>query len=171
MSSGWSEQAVAALRELVRNPDLSYEQIGRDPRINMSRGAVCGKIGRLGLGRKSNASTIRNRARIKAAQVGRIARAPTLPQTGDFKRIMARHEAEAATRSLVALVDLGDADCRFVIGDPKVRSAVYCGQPAVPGLSYCAACVPRVYEVVEVQHVAPGREREKSRHVRDAVNA
>lgn len=173
MSSGWSEEAVGALRELIRNPDLSYEQIGQDPRINKPRGAVCGKVDRLGLGRKSDASAIRNRARIKAAQESRVvSRAPVLPQTNDFKRIMASHKEEAAVRTLKSLVDLEEGECRFVYGDPLVRPEVFCGQRVVPGKPYCLACCKRAYEVVEVVRYVPARrERQEATAVRVRVDA
>lgn len=164
MSNYWSEEAIEALKELIVNPDLSYEKIGNDPRINKPRGAVCGKVNRLKIGRAAAQPPRRARRPVRPVPIRPMI--PSMAQTGDFKSIMQAHAAVAAERSLIALVDLGESDCHFVYGDPRESAEVYCGAPAAPGLRYCRACAAKLYETIEVKRVATGRQHQEAERAR-----
>lgn len=138
---GWAPWQIEVLVREIPNRDVSYRKIGN--MVGRSRSAVCAKAQRLGLTRGRPSTQAPSQA---------IKKMPSLPPSSDVARILARHRAEAKVRTLVALTDLGESQCHFPIGDPKLSRNVYCGQPTVVGQQYCSSCVSRMYQPPEVQH-------------------
>ena len=145
----WTDEEIEILKTGVAMRE-SYKSIGR--KIGRTRNAVCAKADRLGIGVGKP---------IEPQPLFKVRKMPSLPPSAGTKEIFARHRAEAAVRVLVSLFDLGESDCHFPIGDPKTDRAIYCGEPAVPGLAYCASCVSRVYQPPEVQTHVATPERQK----------
>jgi len=143
LQDDWASWEIEILKRELPNKDVSYRAIGL--LVGRTRNAVCAKVQRMGLGRGRPVEQV-----VKKPQVRKM---PPLPPSADVQRILARHRAEAATRTLVALTDLADSQCHFPVGDPKKDRAIYCGQPVQPGLAYCPSCVSRVYTPPEVQRV------------------
>lgn len=161
-SRTWSDGQVAQLKKLVRHTRMTYDQIGE--KIGKPRGAVCAKVDRLGIGRRTDYIKPDGSQRATSKKMVRN-------EDNDALRVLEEHLAASAGRKLVSLHNLDDDACHFPFGDPLESKEIYCGEPAEPGLSYCRSCASRIYEPIEVKrHVAPRPKRQDERRpIRDAV--
>lgn len=115
----WTGERVEALTELVRQR-IPYPEISE--RLQISLGAICGKVYRLGIG---HGGEMERRRQVTIA-----------PPTGEYADVLRRQAFEASYRTrYVTLEDLEAHHCRFVLGEPNEQR--YCGATRVPGLSYC----------------------------------
>ena len=159
--------AVDALMELCRanlSASLITERLNTRFGANFSRNAVLGKLYRLGLPLGSSRG-VSESLRIKAG-LRRTKTAPALQFKSRGKR-KARTTAAPVVgvgffntpppvigRKTMAQINL-DVDCRWPVGDPKTPAFRYCGNPSIPGQSYCETCRRRAYEPVVRKAKAP----------------
>ena len=144
-SPEWNDAAVAQLRRMWTDGDTARE-IGKA--LGRTRSAIIGKAHRLGLEERAVRFTDAEKAarrRLYKTQKQRVYRAPTSRR---IKPPTAKEQVLpwAGSRN-VAFLDLGRNDCRFPFGDGPF---LFCGQPVVPGFTYCAHCYG-------VAHKSPGR--------------
>jgi GcrA cell cycle regulator len=119
----WDDQSSAKLT-LLWAEGHSCSEIGR--RMNVSKNAVVGKVGRLGLPKREN--PVRKRPE-------GVAKPPAKPRRLKRPVIAA---AEAPVENF-AVVRGKSEPCCWPMGDPRARGFRYCDAPGVPGASYCAA--------------------------------
>ena len=106
---------------------VPYEEQAR--RLGRTLGSVCGKVDRMGIG-----------LGLCDDQRSRQESPCWAEPDAAHHSILHRQEMEADARTdTVALADLEDKHCRFVLGDPA--KARCCGHKRVPGKSYCNAHV------------------------------
>jgi GcrA cell cycle regulator len=144
----WTSERVQMLRSYVL-AGLSCSQIAAE--IGVTRNAVIGKIHRLGLttggkpGRRPAALAQRMReagaqAPRRQSRITRIMRAiAASPNVVPFPPAEASANAppvESAQRC--SLLELGGGRCRWPLSDPGKADFGFCGNDAIPGLSYCA---------------------------------
>lgn len=136
----WTEERVELLKTLWAE-GLSAAQIA-NKMGGVTRNAVIGKVHRLGLsGRATPAKP--QRGRILAAEKREDAAAPA-----ESPRMTAKAAAAPEPEFIAPLVlDSGDPTtvstiknnmCKWPIGDPAKDDFHFCGQPTMPGKSYCA---------------------------------
>jgi GcrA cell cycle regulator len=146
----WTTERVEQLRSFVVN-GLSCSQIAAQ--IGVSRNAVIGKIHRLGL------QPVRPPGAPGRVSPHRVRRS----RTQSPLRLMFSEGApvsEAATAAVestqpCSLLDLPHGKCRWPLSQCKSDAAadfVFCGNEAIPGLSYCAGHTRMAYRL-------PGRRR------------
>lgn len=136
----WTEERVELLKTLWAE-GLSAAQIA-NKMGGVTRNAVIGKVHRLGLS---------GRATPAKPQRGRIAapeRREEQPAAPAAPRLQASKPATPEPEFIAPLVlDTGDPTtvstiknnmCKWPIGDPAKDDFHFCGQPALPGKSYCA---------------------------------
>lgn len=137
-SPEWNDTAVDQLRRMWTDGDTARE-IGKA--LGRTRSAIIGKAHRLGLEERSNRLSDADKAarvlarRMYKTQKQRVYRAPT-PRRIKPPTIKETALPWAGSRN-IALLDLGRNDCRFPFGDGPF---VFCGQPVIPGFTYCAHC-------------------------------
>ncbi len=119
----WNDDRVRQLHELAEL-GLSATQIAE--RIGMSRGAVSGKCGRLGV-------TLKGEHTNGVREPKPVVLPPEPP-----KPLIVR---------MIPLVDLSRSNCHFPIGDPDEDGFGFCGLPVNPdrGLPYCPAHCRKAY--------------------------
>jgi GcrA cell cycle regulator len=142
----WTEQTIGELRRLAlegKSAAWIATAIGAP-----SRNAVIGKARRLGVKlngtRSESAATdspapppTRDAAR-KAATPRARTRAPVVrrEKTPGRRGIFAESEAPDVRR--VGLAEIGEAECRWPLGEPAQDDFAYCGIPVAKGQTYCA---------------------------------
>ncbi|MDY6960292.1 MAG: GcrA family cell cycle regulator [Pseudomonadota bacterium] len=135
---GWSAERVASLTKLWTD-GLSASQIAT--RLGVTRNAVIGKVHRLELParRTTQRAAVRRpldrgtrgpRPSGHTAERRRGGSLKTLP--APRLRPLPQIEVEPCR---IALLDLGEGQCRWPIGDPKEAGFAFCGHPA--HRSYC----------------------------------
>lgn len=156
--SDWNDRTVARLTELWHD-GLSCSQIAK--KINselgtqFSRNAIISKLYRTGLSRPRAEGGVpritKSRAKRKDRGVGRT---DSILQKKLQRRALGVAETtieESPTdydrrRPRVAIVDLEEHHCRWIIGDPREADSGYCGAEKIPGQSYCAHHLLRAVE-------------------------
>ncbi len=132
----WDDARVAELKRLHAEGH-SASAIAQLLGLN-SRNVVCGKLHRLGLS-KERAPDPR-----KAS--------PVLPMTAAPRQEPPRAEAPTPpvppppSLRLVTIDDLGNAMCRWPVGDPSTSDFRYCGGTALTGRPYCEHHAAMAYE-------------------------
>lgn len=115
----WTPENIRILTELWANESLSARQIGNV--IGMSKNAVIGKAGRLGLPRKKRGVRQQSeaaKAGVRARKAKELARAKLPP-----KPIVIQPPIAGG----IPLMDLADHHCRAIIGYDDGGQARYCG--------------------------------------------
>jgi GcrA cell cycle regulator len=149
----WPPERVEQLRIGVAS-GLSCSQIAAE--IGVTRNAVIGKIHRLGL------SPGRPAAAPARSCPPRARRPRHAPQRQFLRLIFASAPAVAGEEAVTlapidssqrcSLLDIGQDKCRWPVGDPCTADFVFCGNPSMAGLSYCAGHARMAYR-------APARRR------------
>lgn len=149
---GWSANEVAMLSQLANNTE--YKAIAA--KIGRSTSAVCAKVKRLRDASLMELAPLRRP--IKSIRNRKVRIVPEVTATNEaevagFSAAMARMTAEATARAddLVSLEDRAECGCCYVAGDPVKSSRVYCPDEAVPGQSYCATHMARMFNGVPVK--------------------
>jgi GcrA cell cycle regulator len=162
MMPSWPPERVETLRRLWAE-GLSAAQVAE--RLGVTRGAVTGKVARLGLqGRASTAkaNSIRRRRAASPAE-------PDQPQARDDRGHLASQPLPPAHPEDVPTVTLLDADaghCRWPCASLDAVSQgrpFFCGKPRLPGLSWCEAHAARALATPRLPRTtepAPVRELE-----------
>jgi GcrA cell cycle regulator len=148
---GWTDQRVADLRRLWAD-GLSASQIAT--RLGgCTRNAVIGKVHRLGLAKRATTSRARspNRRprgsgppRPRQPKKDRGFMAAPLPDAEVKAFTLTVHPEDAAINRR-PLAELGLADCRWPIGDPRHDDFGFCGASALQGRPYCERHSARAY--------------------------
>lgn len=176
----WTEQACASLRGLWRE-GMPTREIGK--RIGKSKNAVIGKARRLGLGLHQDCNS--RRMERKPEERTPHPQGPRKPR-GTYKTRTNKTswrqvgKPKPPAKIVVEIVDtfipldqrktllqLGENDCRFPVGDPTKgfwcnEEFFYCGGPT-DGSPYCAGHAARVYNsgaTVASKHKQPIRQRQ-----------
>lgn len=142
--SDWSDERVLKLREFW-DRGLSTTVIGA--RLGVSKGAVCGKVNRLGLSRG-----IARSGKAKSQKVKENAKPMRREECSEPRRHDDyRSPPEDLPRPEVQLLtaDLEDHHCRYPYGDPKGEDFTFCGRERIPLLAYCEAHARRCFTSVE----------------------
>lgn len=151
---GWTVERVEALRSMWAD-GMSAGEIGKE--LGVSRGGICGKAWRLGL--PPHLSTTQMDQRRKSRQATKMRM-----NGGQFSISVSRTHAVRAAPSIVAealstpaddlaipadqrktLMQLGDRDCRWPVGDTHASDFFFCAAPAEAGKPYCGPHCRRAF--------------------------
>lgn len=161
MAFDWTTEAVNELKK-IWGEGHSASQIAAKlggMRGGPTRSAVIGKVHRLGLGgrpTKSRSTMIRRPKPAPRKPPPRPVRQPTA-----VERVFAALAVEpvpVVEEIVIPLAErkvldqLGDADCRWPIGDPQAPDFHFCAKSKVTGLPYCEFHVARAYQVTTPQN-------------------
>jgi GcrA cell cycle regulator len=179
-TSPWTNERIELVRTLW-SQGVSAQRIARELGAGISRGAVLGKIHRLGIVEMSPNSGARRSERDDAHLVVEreldVANEPTatqceLPNSQCELPAWVRDAAPYIDDPLVdadipasqrrALLELSDCACRWPVGDPCCPDFFFCGAEAFPGTPYCVAHCARAYRA-EQATTRPGRTPASSR--------
>ncbi len=145
----WTEQRITRLTFLV-SEGWSYSQMGSD--IGVTRGAISGKIDRLGLSRPARSPEDLERARLATAarnlENRRTARGTKTIQPPRERKML---NAPAATQQFEGRLNIpfrdlrdysnkGANQCRFIADEPPGPDYLACGNETPAGESYCGHC-------------------------------
>ena len=149
--SPWTDAAVARLRELWPDPDMSCAKIAAELGNGITRNAVIGKGVRIQLGPKpSNApQTTKNRgSRLKHLPPKPRRQKPPRNFGGVWGTYPDKVEPfDPRTADVVSLeltiLEIHDTECKWPAGDPQEGIPfTFCGHTATPGRPYCPShCV------------------------------
>lgn len=142
----WTADKVVNLTRLWRN-GYSASAIGKT--IGMSRNAVIGKAGRLGL--EPRESPIKRAPVLSREQIERVQQADRdgisarsiAVMVGVSLRAVYDHRQPPKHKMLIASVRSGappskpPMTCQYIAGDPSAEDACKCGKPVKEGSSYC----------------------------------
>jgi GcrA cell cycle regulator len=148
--SEWTDERIARLKEMHAD-GMAYSLIGAA--FGVSRGAISGKIDRLGLTGRARATSIR------ASKV-RVAKSRTNADRSATQRIAkklrVRSESNGGTQIVdcvvreeapqpadflsITFADLEPSHCKFPRGGDGGKPIVFCGQPRMSGEPYCRNC-------------------------------
>lgn len=143
---------VEELRRLAElRPSLTCREIGE--RLGTGRNSVIGKMYRLKLGQRENPQK-------KIHIEGSFARPPLKPverkpptksrEPADIffpKTIVplpAKYTPPAPGANATPFIDATPSQCRFPLWQHHERIGKVCGNPVIPGISWCPACLDRV---------------------------
>lgn len=154
---GWTDDAVARLKELFTANELSTSGIAAElnkefPDLRASRNAVIGKLHRLGLRRPGEVRRIRATQRAmrprRPPQPVKPPRqmvhgngfAPPTDEQLDYARqsfALAKQDANvrAPDEKRISLFDLTSCNCHWPLGEPYESTFAFCGAPATG--TYC----------------------------------
>ncbi len=155
----WTDERVETLKKLWAE-GLSAAQIAN--KIGgVTRNAVIGKVHRLGLsGRATPAKPQRGCAPAATQKDKDVpAKAPreevksVIPEP-DFIAPLVLDSGDAATVSTI-----GNNMCKWPIGDPAREDFHFCGQPTLPGKSYCAYHARMAFQPPQRREARPAPRR------------
>jgi GcrA cell cycle regulator len=166
-TSPWTDERIELVRTLW-SQGASAQRIARELGAGISRGAVLGKIHRLGIVEMSPNSGARRsenkNARIAARREHDVAgesasserglpnnqrRLPAWVRDAEPYRDNPLADAEIPASQRCALLELSGCTCRWPIGDPSRSDFFFCGAEAFPGKPYCVAHCARAYRQEE----------------------
>lgn len=150
--SWWTDERVEVLKKLW-DEGHSAGQIGRQ--MACSRNAVIGKVTRLGLSRRLTTCRLSGALSAKRRQMKqrrddakkkferKTSRVEEILKSDGF--VPPAEEFEIPLSERRSLMDLGDHDCRWPIGDPLEADFHFCNQQRITGLPYCATHTKRAF--------------------------
>ena len=166
-TSPWTDERIELVRTLW-SQGVSAQRIAQELGAGISRGAVLGKIHRLGIVEMSPNSVARRSERNDARLVvkreqdvgGELAgRQVELPNSQRELPAWVRDAEPYIDNPLVdadipaaqrrALLELSGRACRWPVGDPSRSDFFFCGAEAFPGKPYCVAHCARAYQPEE----------------------
>jgi len=142
----WTAERIEQLRQHVVS-GLTCSQIAAE--IGVTRNAVIGKIHRLGLspsrspGAPPRSFAPRER-RPRLATPRRLLRLVGAESSGG-DTALAFAPVESANRC--SLLEIAADACHWPLGDPHAADFAFCGNTAVPGLSYCVGHARMAYRL------------------------
>lgn len=162
-TSPWTDERIDLVRTLW-SQGASAQRIARELGAGISRGAVLGKIHRLGIMQMSPNSGARRSERNDAGLAVRRERDVAGELASSQRELPNKQrglpawvrDAEAYIDNPLAdvdipasqrrtLLELSDRACRWPVGDPSRSDFFFCGADAFPGKPYCAAHCARAY--------------------------
>ena len=129
----WTDERVKTLRRMWADGHTA-KAIAQHFRC-ISRNAVIGKLGRLGLLGSDDRRTPQPHAPRKPVQRRKVPKTVIATLEAVFaapEPPVARHEPSTT------LANIRSNQCHWPIGEPKGRDTEYCGAPKPLGASYCA---------------------------------
>lgn len=171
----WDDAITDRLTELWKE-GFSCSQIAAklyaEFKFEISRSAVIGKLNRMGMKSNAEVTQFKNRQaqRRTRARAGKPdEHAPVAPKRamsglflgggGKLAPEEPLPKEDAPPANLKSFAEIGPGDCRFIYGDTREPSHGFCPNPAVPGQSWCAHHIRRVFRTPEPVHRAPKPER------------
>lgn len=180
-NSPWNDKTIARLKELW-GMGFSCSQIARQLGGGLSRGAVIGKLHRLGIsklskGEKAAQNLKREKSGWQKIAIGRsaankrpipkISKSPIQP---DLDLALRRDPDAPLHQRKTILVKqdgkvfandkLTQSCCRWGIGDPAEKDFHFCGAQTIPGLAYCEQHARRAYQanpITVAERLRPSR--------------
>ena len=165
-TSPWTDERIELVRTLW-SQGVSAQRIAQELGAGISRGAVLGKIHRLGIMQTSPNSGVRRSERNDARLVMRREHVADDLPGGQFKLPNSQCEfpawvraaepytdnpvmdADIPTSQRRTLLELSGRACRWPVGDPSRSDFFFCGAEAFPGKPYCVAHCARAYQPEE----------------------
>ena len=172
-TSPWTDERMDLVRTLW-SQGVSARRIARELGAGISRGAVLGKIHRLGIVQTSpNSGARRSESRnARLAPPREHDVAGELPDSQNGLPAWVRDAVPYIDNPLVdadipasqrrALLALSGRTCRWPVGDPSRSDFFFCGAEAFPGKPYCVAHCARAYRPDE-EATRPGHAPASSR--------
>ncbi len=159
----WTEERVETLKKLWAE-GLSAAQIAN--KIGgVTRNAVIGKVHRLGLSGRATPTKPQRGCAPSAPQQPQGATAA--PPREEIKSVIPEPEFAAPlvldTGDSATVATIQNNMCKWPIGDPARDDFHFCGQPTLPGKSYCAYHAHMAFQ--------PPQRREPRREPRRAIAA
>ena len=143
----WPAEDVRKLKLYVAS-NLSYARIAR--KLRRTRNQVIGKVHRLGL----REPTSRERIAADNSLALRIASVNRQAERQKGATVRAHVSIAWVPDRVVGIEELGEAACRWPVGDPKKHGFGYCGCKRATGYAYCEAHVSVAY-VSEPEAIDP----------------
>ena len=162
-TSPWTDERIELVRTLW-SQGASAQRIARELGAGISRGAVLGKIHRLGIVEMSpNSGARRSEGNDAGLVVKREHGVAGESPGGQGELPNSRCELPAWVRDAEPYIDdprmdagipasqrrtlleLSGRACRWPVGDPSCSDFFFCGAEAVPGTPYCVAHCARAY--------------------------
>lgn len=170
----WTAERIALLKRL-RDDGASYAAIAAQ--LGISRGAVSGKVDRLGLATREPAPRGPRKPRVVLKTRPGIERPGSSPHAGlgdaasgfsacgpfiQQSRVIpglldaGRGGADPAAQATRAcsLLDLTDDTCRWPVGDVGEPGFYFCGQPPLAGAPYCGPHCRKAFRPLDVKPVS-----------------
>lgn len=182
--SEWTDERIELLKQYWKQGLSSSRVAGLLGGV--SRNSVIGKIHRLGLSGRSASSRLSDDQRA-AARAARKARAERKVKQQQAARPAARASAVLFAVEPITPVEeivvplhrrrtvetIGDAECRWPIGDPQEPGFHFCGGAKVAGLPYCGTHSRRAFQPPNVRRPVAGHFRLAQRQsaVRSGMDA
>jgi len=144
----WTDERINTLKRLWargESASLIAATLG-----SVTRNAIIGKVHRLGLsGRATMSRDNKSRRQARARRKDPRPVQPTKTRAAVaslFSTPDPLPPQQVTDVARVSLVDIGDHQCRWGVGDPKHANFGFCGADKVPGLPYCSHHARRAYE-------------------------
>jgi GcrA cell cycle regulator len=159
-TSPWTDERIELVRTLW-SQGVSAQRIARELGAGISRGAVLGKIHRLGIVQTSPNSGPRRSKRNDVRRVVKCEHAvsddppgsqcglPTWVRDAEPYIDNPVVDADVPASQRRTLLELSGRACRWPVGDPSRSDFFFCGAEAFPGKPYCAAHCARAYRSEE----------------------
>lgn len=127
----WTNERIALLREYypkMRSRDVA-DRISRETGLSMNKNQIIGKAGRMGLQsfKPQAASVPKGSRQQRGPRRYRILR-QNAQATARTSREAIMSAAEPSVEHRKTIFELGNHDCRWIYGEPKVNP-FYCGMP------------------------------------------
>jgi GcrA cell cycle regulator len=154
----WTEQTIGDLRKFAlegRSAAWIASAIGAP-----SRNAVIGKARRLGVklkgtrGESGEKESEAAPAPRKAATPHVRVRAPSARREDAPPRRRFFAEPEPSDFRRIGLTEIGEAECRWPLGEPSQDDFAYCGNPAARGQTYCAVHCRMAYHSLRYARIS-----------------
>ena len=164
----WTDERIAILRQ--RWAEGKTASFIADELGGISRGAVCGKIYRLGLAihrekRQTSDSYLRRAtvppplppagAQQEDRRLGRkrLASGALPPLTGDY--LTTESDIATPVEQRRTLLSLGRNECHWPVGHPGTADFFFCGAPTDDGLVYCQGHSARAFTAAPIRRIRP----------------
>lgn len=140
VNSIWTEDRIEMLRKLWAS-GISFSNIAAEIGVGVTRSAISGKIGRLGLTGRDTANRIYGKRSLEQIEATKRRKAERRNERRRIQRVsfvMVNLEALRCTEVVPmhkSLLELGPNDCRYPYGSNAPYT--FCGHPQMEGHSYC----------------------------------
>jgi GcrA cell cycle regulator len=152
----WTAERVELLKSLFER-GRTCREIANE--IGLSRNAVIGKISRLKLSRP-NGRSVRRPQREAGPRVGQRVGPPRGARA--LQLLLALRAAPPPEVDTTipdgpcrSLLELGNEQCRWPVGDVQGADSRFCANPVVDGLPYCAGHARLAYRPSSRRYAAP----------------
>lgn len=168
--AAWTDERVEQLKKLWET-GLSASQIAAELGGYITRNAVIGKIGRLGLSGRvpgTKPGTVRT-PRIPRDRMVKVRRAPSRVSVALAQAVAIEADADLQRGAEVipftqrcTLLDLTETNCHWPVGEPFAADFHFCGGKSLDGVPYCGPHMRMAYQPSS----ARSRQNPKPMHLR-----